>query len=154
MAQIKFTFHHVVLWVADMERSLRFYRELLGFVPDRKHEPKGEAIDTILGKKNARIITAYGTIGGVGLEFVQMIDPPYDELHQRTGEPLPWRQGPETIAFDVEDMDAFLAHAKRIGAPLTCPPVTFATGQRNAFVHDPDGIRLEVIQRTANSLDR
>lgn len=152
--KITFTFHHVVLWVEDIERSLKFYHDLLGFVPDRKHEPKGEAIDTIFGVTNARIITAYGTIGGVGLELLQMIDPPYEELHTRKGEPLPWRQGPETIAFDVDDMEAFLEHAKRIGAPLTCPPVTFATGQRNAFVHDPDGIRLEVIWRSPNSLDK
>lgn len=129
---VTFKFHHVVLWVADMERSLKFYRDLLGFVPDRKHEPKGEAIDTIFGVKNARLITAYGTIGGVGLEFEQMIYPPYPELHKLHGEPLPWRQGPKTIAFDVDDMDAFLAarQAGRRAADVPAGDVCHGAAQR------------------------
>ena len=148
---ITFTFHHVVIWVTDTERSLKFYNELPGFVPERQHETADSALEAIFGVKDAKVRTAFGAIAGVNLEFVEPILPPFEELNKHPGQALSRRPGLETIAFDVDDMDKTLEHLRRIGAPLDGEPVRFSAGLRSTFTHDPDGARIELIWRPTDS---
>src|SRR5947208_880691 len=59
---------HVGLCVSDLERSLRFYRDLLGFRPVKEIEVEGEPADTLLGLRDVKLRAAYLERDGVTLE--------------------------------------------------------------------------------------
>jgi catechol 2,3-dioxygenase len=131
---------HVGLLVSDMERSLRFYTEVLGCkVTTRNKRPDGSETvflrfddwhhDLVLGSAPPGVdVTAAG---------------PRERLIQQ-------------IAFEVEDRDAFLkalAHLHAKGVKLISGPLIHGiegggnlggSGSRSFYFHDPDGNRLEI----------
>src|SRR5437867_2141421 len=67
---------HVGLCVSDLERSLRFYRDLLGFRPVKEIEVEGEPADTLLGLRDVKLRAAYLERDGVTLELLRFARPP------------------------------------------------------------------------------
>ena len=55
--------NHTGLVVSDMERSLAFYRDVLGLVEERSDVLEGDMISQLTGFENARIHIAYLGIG-------------------------------------------------------------------------------------------
>lgn len=51
------------------------------------------------------------------------------------------------LAYRVEDLDAVMASAIAAGATLTAAPYTLPSGSRVAFLKDPDGYDLELVQK-------
>ena len=51
------------------------------------------------------------------------------------------------LAFRVEDLDAVMASAIAAGATLKAAPYTLPSGSRVAFLQDPDGYDLELVQK-------
>jgi catechol 2,3-dioxygenase-like lactoylglutathione lyase family enzyme len=60
----------------------------------------------------------------------------------------PVQVGPDLthLAFEVEDMDAFAAHAEKLGYPLSDGPSKTSSGSVIAFIDAPDGYEIELIQ--------
>jgi catechol 2,3-dioxygenase-like lactoylglutathione lyase family enzyme len=126
--------HHVDLAVADVERSLAFYRELLG--------PLGWAEEirypTYRGTEDVVYLVRDDVRnGGVGLR-------PADGGTYRY-----YDVGVEHIAFEVdrpEEVDEAHARCLASGANVHFPPEEDRDepGYYAFFVFDPDGIRVEV----------
>jgi catechol 2,3-dioxygenase-like lactoylglutathione lyase family enzyme len=126
--------HHVDIAVSDVERSLRFYRELLG--------PLGWS-------KELRYPTFRGTE-----EVVYLQHPPTRSAiglrRADEGEYRYYSVGVEHIAFEVdtrEEVDD--AHRRAVGmnANVHFPPEEDRDIEDYyaVFVFDPDGIRIEVL---------
>lgn len=125
---------HAMLRVSDMERSLDFYTRLLGMrVLERRDHKKNSFSQAYLG---------YGDgFGQMTLELVHnwMRDEPYS-LSESFGH----------IAVEVKGITALCNRLAAAGAPLPRPPRAQRHGENIvAFVEDPDGNRIELVQRPA-----
>jgi lactoylglutathione lyase len=120
---------HTMLRILDEERSLRFYRAL-GF------EERGRKR---VGGDTATIIFMGLPGDGDRLELT---------LNDGRTEPYELGEAYGHIALTVEDMDAELARLAEHGIEPERPPYeAYPGGSRICFVRDPDGYRIELIER-------
>jgi catechol 2,3-dioxygenase-like lactoylglutathione lyase family enzyme len=135
--------------VADMDRSLSFYTEVLAFEKVSDAEVAGEAIERLQGVFGARVRVVRLRLGGEILELHAYLAP--------RGRPVPvdsrshdgWFQH---AAIVVSDMDRAYKHLRdhRVehasSGPQRLPDWNPAAGGIRAFYfRDPDGHNLEVI---------
>jgi catechol 2,3-dioxygenase-like lactoylglutathione lyase family enzyme len=116
-----------LLQVLDMERSLAFYRDVLGFEVVRS-APPGDACDWCLLRR-----------GGIEV----MLNTQYERPARPPG-PDPARvagHGDTTLFFACPDLDAAWAHLRTHGVEAG-PPVTRDYGMRQLGFRDPDGYGL------------
>ena len=125
---------HVSLEVADLERSLSFYRDLFGFQVVLDLLLEGAEFEQVTGVAGARSHMVRGLIAGNAV--VQVF------WHS-------WREPAESkrtlMSFEVRD--AAIAHRvmSERGVPCQSEPVDFDNSL--AFViQDPDGHPIELIQ--------
>lgn len=135
--------------VADMDTSVAFYRDVLGFVPGEDTEVTGEGYEHLYGVFGARIRSVTLELGEERLKLEQFIAP--------RGRPIPvdsrsndrWFQH---IAIVVADMDRAFAwlRSKHVEFASTGPQLLPAwnpnAGGISAFYfRDPDGHDLEIL---------
>ena len=93
---------HVSFTVSDLERSLRFYRDLLGFelrfVTERGGP--GSVTETILGIPGVRIKIGMLALGDFSLELIEYIHPAGHKLDLATS-----NTGATHLAFFVDDIE-------------------------------------------------
>jgi catechol 2,3-dioxygenase-like lactoylglutathione lyase family enzyme len=126
---------HVGISVSDMERSLKWYKEVLGF--------GGLLKDDYVPPLGARICFIRGC-GGYEIELFQ-----YDQPKAIPSERLTPNSDLQTIgtkhaAFETDDMPALKAHFVACGVDIA-HEVTM-DGEAVMFIRDPDGVLLEFIQ--------
>ncbi len=109
------------LTVADVRRSLAWYRDVLGFSLDREHERDGRLIAASLRAGEIQILLTQED-GAKGADRVK-------------------GQGFSLQITTAQDIDAIASNAKRAGAALDSEPAD-AWGVRVFRLRDPDGFRL------------
>jgi len=148
----------VGLTVADLERSVAFYREVLDFEPDGLPvEVAGEAYEHLFGVFGLRLRSARLRLGLERIELLEVVAP--------AGRPLPadsrsndrWFQH---VAIIVSDMDAAYARLRSAGVTHASPgPQRLpdwnpnAGGIRAFYFRDPDGNHLEILEFPAGKGD-
>ena len=110
------------LTVADVRRSLAWYRDALGFLIDREFEREGRLIAVSLRADKVRVLLTQDD-GAKG--------------ERSKGE------GFSLQITTAQDIDALAELARRAGAVLDTEPVT-AFGARVFRLRDPDGFRLVI----------
>jgi lactoylglutathione lyase len=122
---------HTMLRVGDLEASLAFYTGVLGMTLLRRHEyPDGRFTLAFVG---------YGPESeGAVIELTHNWDTPRYELGSGFGH----------VALEVPDAAAACAEIRRRGGKVVrqAGPMKHGTTVI-AFVEDPDGYRLELIER-------
>jgi glyoxylase I family protein len=126
--------HHVDLVVSSLERSLAFYRDLLG--------PLGyQRVSEVEGERGETIYYLIGPATSVGVRAARSTrERPYDR----------YEIGLHHVAFDaasralVDERAAWLA---AVGAEIESGPQEYAysLGYYAVFFYDPDGIKLEIV---------
>jgi uncharacterized glyoxalase superfamily protein PhnB len=109
------------LTVADVRRSLAWYRDVLGFSLDREHERDGKLIAASLRAGQIRILLTQED-DAKGVDRVK-------------------GQGFSLQITTAQDIDAIASNVKRAGAVLDSEPAD-AWGVRVFRLRDPDGFRL------------
>jgi len=135
---------HVGICVSDLARSLRFYRDLLGFAPEHALDVEGEPTDTLLRLRGTKLHAEYLTRDGVRIELLQFASPPAPARPER---PLN-QYGLTHLSFRVADLDAVLDGLRAAGERVVEETVIrFPEWQSAAgFVLDPDGQLIELVQ--------
>ena len=119
---------HTCYRIADIERSVSFY-EKLGFEEKARMPIRDEATNVFMGLPD----------DGARLELT------YN--HGRL-EPYDLGTGYGHIALAVEDLDGVLGQLAGEGVEPEKPPYTVREGgSRLCFVRDPDGYRVELIEK-------
>jgi catechol 2,3-dioxygenase-like lactoylglutathione lyase family enzyme len=130
-------FNHVSISVADLDAQVAWYRQALGFteVVEQYELPEPPVRTAVLQ-----------AAPGIRIELIERGG------SARTGEysdPLDMTrsQGYGHWAIDVDDLDAALASLLDAGATEVWPPAdAVAPGARFAYVKDPEGNLIELIQ--------
>jgi lactoylglutathione lyase len=118
---------HTCYRITDIDRSVAFY-EALGFEELRRMPIRDEAINVFMG------------LPGDGARLELTYNHGVDSYELGTGY--------NHIAISADDLDATLARLAEHGIDPEKPPYTVsAGGSRICFVRDPDGYRIELIER-------
>jgi catechol 2,3-dioxygenase-like lactoylglutathione lyase family enzyme len=135
--------------VSNMERSLEFYRDILGLSVVRDRERAGESYDKLLGLSGVRIrvvILQEGSAGGHLLELVEYLQPRSERRSSKH-----YDVGASNICYIVDDVDAMHSRIKAAGFNTPNAPADFmqegkVTG-RIVMVFDPDNIPVVLLQQ-------
>ena len=140
--------HHTSRSVADMERSLAFYRDLLGLEVLLDTEMAGEMLEREVALGGARLrLVELGTGGETMLELLQYHEP---QPRQEVDELRPCDAGAHHVALAVEDIQADYDSLSGAGVEFTCPPqevdAGYFAGHRTVYCYDPDHMIVELWQ--------
>jgi lactoylglutathione lyase len=120
-------FLHTRYRVSDLEKTIHFYKEVLGLEMTRRSKsPRGSEL------------VFFATPGSdVEIEICK-----FDESG-------PVQVGPDLthLAFEVDDIEAFARHSASHGYPLSDGPTKTSSGSVIAFVDAPDGYEIELIKK-------
>ena len=135
---------HVGICVADLERSLRFYRDLLGFRFEHELAVEGEPSDTLLRLRDVKLHATYLVRDGVRIELLRFASPVAPPPRTRTMH----EHGLTHLSFRVANLDATLGALRAAGERvLEETVIRFPEFQSAAcFVIDPDGQLIELVQ--------
>jgi catechol 2,3-dioxygenase-like lactoylglutathione lyase family enzyme len=126
--------HHVDLVVSSIERSLPFYRDLLG--------PLGwHGVTEVQGERNETIWYLWGPGSSLGVrEALSTRDEPFDR----------YEIGVHHVAFEAASraaVDERAAWVSEHGGEIESGPEEYwySPGYYAVFFYDPDGMKLEIV---------
>ncbi len=136
---------HIGICVADLTRSVRFYRDILGFAELSRLQMKGPQPERLLDIAGGALQAVYLERDGTRIELIY-----YPEAgHQKNDTPRPMnRLGFTHLSLRVADLDAIVAAIVQAGGTNLADTRIDnpAWGSKAVFVTDPDGLRIELIQ--------
>ena len=138
---------HFGIVVSEMERSLRFYRDLLGLSVVRSMNESGAYIDNMLALDNVLVKTVkMASEGDVAL--VELLE--FHSHRCRRGlEREIYAIGPSHVAFTADDLDAVRRRLAAAGVPFDAAPQESPDGYAKVtFCKDPDGTPVELVEVT------
>jgi catechol 2,3-dioxygenase-like lactoylglutathione lyase family enzyme len=145
--------NHVCFNVGDLERSIAFWKHLLGADPESRVEYTAPHDQAVTGYPGLHMSAAYFALpGGVLLELFEYHNPPT--------EPAPSSEtyvvGNAHLGLVVDDLDEAYKHLQGTGATFRSDgPVRIEGGQhegaRSMYVRDPDGITIEILELATRS---
>lgn len=139
--------HHMGLQVADLERSLAFYRDILGFEVVFAWNPRAPYIAELVGYPGVDLHAAILRLpdSSVFLELLEYRNVDRHPVDTGTANP-----GTAHIAFFVGDLDGLYGRLTERGVGSVSRPVTPTIGPnrggRAVYMLDPDGVRVELIE--------
>ncbi len=142
------TFSHVGICVSDLERSLRFYCQGLGFEPVEAYTV-GTEFGRLMEIEGSIVLqSSFITRDGVRLELLCFDEPGFQGPAARR----PMNQlGLTHLSVRVADVDAAAARIRELGGTVldhTRTRLDNPDGSSSDFVYctDPDGVRIELMR--------
>ncbi len=117
---------HTRFRVSDMEKSISFYRDILGMkVIEQKTSARGSKLVFLKfpGMDCELELCSFPSSGSVHV--------PEDLVH---------------LAFEVDDLEACVDQLNAAGIPITEGPTESSSGTRFIFTEDPDKYEIELMQ--------
>jgi lactoylglutathione lyase len=110
---------YATIGVADMDESIKFYTEAMGFEIDSQYNlGPGLRITLLKGEGDAMIELIKNTENKTGLF---------------------------SLGMEIDDINTTVKELKSKGAKITMEPVPITVGTL-AFIEDPNGVRIALIQ--------
>ncbi len=141
---------HTGITVTNLERSLAFWRDVLGFELSHRPHQTGQLASEITGVPGAEISIAVLKGYGHKIELLEYLAP----ADRKRVVPQPCDVGSVHVAFVVDDLDALLTTIEGSGWKAAGEPQTLSAGpnagKRVIYVRDPDGTTIEFMERPAS----
>lgn len=117
---------HTALWVSDIERTREFYVDALGLTENWSFTGDDGVENVYIGGDNAEFQFKYDPVGSPDIDSGTMAH----------------------VAVGVESTDETVERlVERVDPPIQRPPTTMDDlGLRVAFVEDPDGYVVELVE--------
>ena len=134
---------HVGIMVSDMEKSLKFYRDLLGLKVKSLVDEEGEFLDNMLAHENVKnkVAKLYAKNGNALIELIDSRS--YANKKDRDFFTI----GASHFSLTVDDLEKTYDYLVKNGVKFTAPPQQ--TPDRFAkvtFCEDPDGTLIELVE--------
>ncbi len=132
---------HFSITVGDLDRSIAFYRDVMGMEIERRLESRSKGISQMTGLDNVLMNVCFMRKGTARVELTEYVRPKgkRQPLHNND-------IGASHIGFIANDIDRdyqwLLDHGVRCMSPL----VTHETGRKALYFYDPDGNILELVE--------
>jgi glyoxylase I family protein len=143
--------YHVGLTVSDLDRSIAFYRDILGLEFQGEIFMEGEETDKMFRKSNCKARVAYlngsKAIETPPVELIQFVD---SEIHKEQSDLF--TTSISEVCFYTDDIDSVYNvlienHVECLSEPQYFDFRANGFGESRAFYfRDPDGIILEMMQ--------
>ncbi len=119
---------HTEIVPGDVEKTLDFYRDILGFTLKRRVTVDAPPMKEVI----------YLELGDTMIEVISVENP-----SSKSGEP--WQVGYRAIALEVGDMQETVDYLQEKGVVMSREPVDLGTSIRGE-IQDPDGLTIELRQ--------
>jgi len=133
--------HHFGVTVTDLDRSIEFYRDVLGLDVLSRFSASGEEFATGVGVEEAAGTFAHLDAGTARVELVEY-EPEGDDA---TGAAIN-QVGAKHLGLEVDDLDATYENLPDDVETLSEPQTT-ESGTRILFVQDPDNNLIELLEQ-------
>ncbi|MBW8863362.1 MAG: VOC family protein [Verrucomicrobia bacterium] len=118
---------HTRYRVNDLERTVKFYRDVLGLAEVKRHKsPRGSELVFLQAPGSEELIEICYLPGS---------------------EPVKVQPDLTHLAFEVDSLAEFEKHLAKHGLKYSDGPITSSTGTTFAFVDGPEGYEIELIQK-------
>jgi catechol 2,3-dioxygenase-like lactoylglutathione lyase family enzyme len=145
MAEISFTPSHVGICVSDLDRSVRFYCDGLGFEKAETFEVGQEFARPLEVAGQVECTSQFVRLGGFAIELLYYASPGVTGTPSRTRNQL----GITHLSFYVDDIEGAIPRVVAAGGTLL-PETRFGEDDPASidivFLTDPDGTRVELMQ--------
>ena len=135
---------HVGLGVSDMDRSLAFYRDLLGMEIIMDLDISDDRIAKVIGVPGAKCHIVHLKLGDNVLELFQYFNP---VGKNRTKELQQYDQCFTHIGFEIDDFHKHIAQLKKHNIEFLGEPQEFRPNVWIAYFRGPDGEVCEFRQQ-------
>lgn len=137
---------HVGITVTNMERSLVFYRDLLGLIIERNMNESGQYIDNMLSMKDVRVNTVKMSASDKGPTLIELLE--FKSHPQKSDSNSDVSKiGTSHVALTVDDLDQMYSKLTATGVKFNAPPQYSPDGYAKVtFCHDPDNTPVELVQ--------
>jgi catechol 2,3-dioxygenase-like lactoylglutathione lyase family enzyme len=137
---------HTGITVANLERSLAFWRDVLGFELSHRAHHTGDLASKVTGVPGAELSLAVLKGYGHKIELLEYHAPP----DRKRVDLRPCDVGSVHVALIVDDLDAVLSATTASGWKTAGKPQTLKSGpnagKRVVYLRDPDGTTIELMQ--------
>ena len=117
---------HTRYRVNDLERTVKFYREVLGLEELRRHKsPRGSELAFLKAPESEELI---------------------EICYFPASDPVQVQPDLTHLAFEVDSLEEFGKHLAKLGLKYSDGPTTSSTGTVFAFIDAPEGYEIELIQ--------
>ncbi len=141
--------HHVGLTVSDIERSILFYRDVLGMTMIRRR-PRVDAdyVGQQTGYPGVALSVASFQVSPQSRQTLEVVQ--YLSHEGAPGDPATNRPGSSHLCLLVNDFHACHSDLKAQGVAFKSEPVTITAGPNKGgtvvYLSDPDGYTIELFQ--------
>ena len=119
---------HTRYRVNDIERTVKFYRDVLGLEEVKRHKsPRGSELAFLKAPQSEELI---------------------EICHFPSGGDVKVQPDLTHLAFEVDSLEEFGKHLAKHGLKYSDGPTTTSTGTVFAFIDAPEGYEIELIQKS------
>ncbi|MGE0682634.1 MAG: VOC family protein [Candidatus Binatia bacterium] len=138
--------YHVGLTVKNLERSVAFYRDVVGMKEETEQmlNVSSKEFDTLTNNPGAKLKVAHLTLGSFMLQLIEYVDKggvTLDLHHNNVGSPH--------LCIYVPNVEGkYKEVQQRRDVTITSGLVQIMPTMRSFYTEDPDGVPVEFLQRT------
>jgi glyoxylase I family protein len=142
--------HHTGISTPDLDRSLRFYQDLIGLevLSEGSWDEGFDTGDRIIGLENTAAKWVMLSAGNSNLELFEFVSPP--GATQDPDRPAS-DHGISHLCFEVADIQALYERFRAAGVRFHCPPQNLEEMGTVTYARDPDGNIVELIEYSGES---
>lgn len=144
--QVECTYDHTGFITPDVEASVKFWTEVMGFEAQPIGARRQEWISTFMGVPGADVILVHLFGHGTHIEFIEFKAPVGETVRAAANQP-----NISHLCFRVTDVEAWrskiLAGGGSLQGELVAITEGIAKGLRGLYMRDPHGLMIELVEK-------